>query len=155
MKPPFEKALLHLLHRASQVADEVFASESTDLDLTPRQFAVLATIGTLEGPSQTDIVARTGIDRSTLADITRRLVKKKLIGRRRAKDDARAYELNVTPEGKERLRRAHTSLMAAEGVLQSALSVHELDSLRTMLEKIALLDNASNGRPPRQFQDGA
>jgi DNA-binding MarR family transcriptional regulator len=44
-----------------------------DGDLTPRQLAVLVTVANNEGLSQTGLVDRTGIDRSTLADIVRRL----------------------------------------------------------------------------------
>jgi DNA-binding MarR family transcriptional regulator len=48
-----------------------------------------------EGLSQTGIVARTGIDRSTLADLVRRLQRKGLLQRRRTKDDARAYAVKM------------------------------------------------------------
>ncbi len=51
---------------------------------------MLARVAGNEGLSQTDIVNLTGIDRSTLADIVRRLVKKGLLQRRRTKQDARA-----------------------------------------------------------------
>ena len=62
---------LHLLHRAGQCASEIFQSEMTSGDLTPRQFAVLVAVSQNEGLSQTSLVKKTGIDRSTLADIVR------------------------------------------------------------------------------------
>ena len=64
---------IHLLHRASQVVEEIFTAEIEIDRLTPRQLAVLMTVAQNEGLSQTGIVDRTGIDRSTLADIVRRL----------------------------------------------------------------------------------
>lgn len=94
---------LHMLHRASQAADEMFAIETTGADLTPRQYAVLAALEMLESASQTQIVDATGIDRSTLADIVKRLVKRGLLNRRRSRSDARAYVVRLTPEGKEML----------------------------------------------------
>ncbi|MEQ1711924.1 MAG: MarR family transcriptional regulator, partial [Hyphomicrobium sp.] len=51
-------------------------------DLTPRQYAVLITVAQNEGLSQTNLVDKTGIDRSTLADIVRRMLKKGLLQRR-------------------------------------------------------------------------
>ena len=66
-----DRSSLHLLHRAGQRAGEVFAREMGS-DLTPRQYAVLASVAKSEGLSQTDLVAATGIDRSTLADVVRR-----------------------------------------------------------------------------------
>ena len=97
---------LHLLHRAGQSAEELFQRGVGDADLTARQLAVLTTVAAHEGLSQTGIVERTGIDRSTLADIVRRLSKKGLLHRRRTKDDARAYAVKLTDEGHKLLRTA-------------------------------------------------
>ena len=74
---------LHLLHRAGQCADELFATNVGTSDLTPRQFAVIKAVEASEEPSQTMLVEKTGIDRSTLADIVRRLVAKGLLQRKR------------------------------------------------------------------------
>jgi DNA-binding MarR family transcriptional regulator len=60
---------LHLLHRAGQCADELFALNVGKTELTPRQYAVLAAAAASEDLSQTALVDATGIDRSTLADI--------------------------------------------------------------------------------------
>ena len=97
---------------------DLFVTELGDADLTARQLAVLTTVAENEGLSQTDIVDRTGIDRSTLADIVRRLTKKGLLQRRRTKDDARAYAVKLTDQG-QRLLRSVTPL--AEKVDQRIL----------------------------------
>jgi DNA-binding MarR family transcriptional regulator len=94
----------HLLHRAGQCAADIFHAEMKDGDLTPRQLAVLVTVANNEGLSQTGLVDRTGIDRSTLADIVRRMLKKGLLQRRRTKEDARAYAVKLTEEGRRILR---------------------------------------------------
>ncbi len=94
-----ERSPLHLLHRAGQCAAEVFQAELGSGDLTPRQYAVLVTVSQNEGLSQTHLVERTGIDRSTLADIVRRMLKKGLLQRRRTREDARAYAVKLTDEG--------------------------------------------------------
>jgi DNA-binding MarR family transcriptional regulator len=97
---------IHLLHRAGQGAEAIFETEIKDNDLTPRQLAVLLAIAEKEGLSQTGIVDRTGIDRSTLADLVHRLQKKGLLQRRRTKEDARAYAVHLTDEGWRVLRTA-------------------------------------------------
>ena len=94
-----ERSPLHLLHRAGQCAAEVFQTELGSGDVTPRHFAVLVTVSQNEGLSQTHLVERTGIDRSTLADIVRRMLKKGLLQRRRTREDARAYAVKLTEEG--------------------------------------------------------
>jgi DNA-binding MarR family transcriptional regulator len=52
---------------------QVFAADMGTSGLTPRQIVVLITVEQNEGISQTGIVDRTGIDRSTLADVVKRL----------------------------------------------------------------------------------
>lgn len=94
-----DRSPIHLLHRAGQCAGDVFHGEIGESDLTPRQYAVLLTVAENEGLSQTQLVERTGVDRSTLADIVRRMLKKGLLQRRRTKEDARAYAVRLTDEG--------------------------------------------------------
>ncbi len=67
---------------------------------------MLATVGDNEGLSQTAIVLRTNIDRSTTADIVKRLKRKGLLQRHRTKEDARAYAVTLTEEGRRVLRSA-------------------------------------------------
>ena len=100
---PLRGSPIHLLHRAGQSAEDLFHAEMKNNDLTPRQLAVLATVAQSEGLSQTGIVERTGIDRSTLADVVKRLLKKGLLQRRRTKQDARAYAVKLTDEGRRTL----------------------------------------------------
>ena len=50
--------------------------------LTPRQFAVLETVAANTGLNQMDIMAATGIDRSSTAELVRRLVKARYLYRR-------------------------------------------------------------------------
>lgn len=102
---------IHLLHRAGQCAGDIFQMEMADDGLTPRQFAVLVTVSQNEGLSQTHLVEHTGIDRSTLADIVRRMLKKGLLQRRRTREDARAYAVKLTDLGWSTLHNAvpHTN----------------------------------------------
>jgi DNA-binding MarR family transcriptional regulator len=99
-----EQFILHLLRRAIQQAERVFSDEARGSDVTPRQFAVLDALSKRESVSQTELCNATGIDRSTLADIVKRLLAKGLIQRARRKDDARAYAVKLSPEGKRRLK---------------------------------------------------
>lgn len=114
-------SMLHLLHRAGQIADEMFTEEMFGSDLTPRQFAVLGVLQRLEMASQTDIVNETGIDRSTLADIVKRLVARGLIARRRSKEDARAYAVRLTASGRDALKAAEPASERVESRLLKSL----------------------------------
>lgn len=138
---PLSESMLHLLHRAGQVADEMFSEEMHGSDLTPRQFAVLRVLQRLESASQTDIVNETGIDRSTLADIVKRLVARGLIARRRSKSDARAYAVRLTPSGKDALKSAEPASERVESRLLKSLPQARrdafIDSLAQLVKVLA------------------
>jgi DNA-binding MarR family transcriptional regulator len=116
-----ERSPIHLLHRAGQCAGDIFQSEMSTGDLTPRQYAVLVTVAHHEGLSQTNLVDRTGIDRSTLADIIRRMLKKGLIQRRRTKEDARAYAVRLSEEGWKTLKSAEPLAKRIDDKIMAAL----------------------------------
>ncbi len=102
----YSSSLLHLLHRASQIADDLFENQQRFNGLTSRQFIVLAAIKGTDGISQTDITTATGIDRSTLTDLVGRLQAKGLVARDRSRLDAGSYEVRLTPEGEALLEAA-------------------------------------------------
>jgi DNA-binding MarR family transcriptional regulator len=133
---------VHLLHRAGQCAGDVFQAEMAKGDLTPRQFAVLLTVSQNEGLSQTDLVERTGIDRSTLADIIRRMLKKGLLQRRRTKEDARAYAVKLTDEGTRLLKSAEPMARRVDDRILSALpgnrSERFLDDLHAIVKALGV-----------------
>lgn len=89
----------HLLRRCQQRAIELFVEEVGRRGPTPRQFALLLTVAQTPGLSQTELVAATGIDRSTVADMLDRLARRGLVKRSRASGDQRANTLTITPEG--------------------------------------------------------
>lgn len=119
---PLDHSALHLLHRASQAADELFARDCPNRDLTPRQYAVLVVLETQQSASQTEIVEATGIDRSTLADIVKRLVRRGLLSRRRSRTDARAYAVKLTEAGQTLLAEVKPRARAVDEQLLAGLS---------------------------------
>lgn len=131
-----EKSPLHLLHRAGQCAAEVFQTELGSGDITPRQFAVLVTVSQNEGLSQTHLVDRTGIDRSTLADIVRRMLKKGLLQRRRTREDARAYAVKLTEEGWRVLKSVEPLSRRVDERILASLPAGQRDRLLSDLNAI-------------------
>lgn len=133
----------HLLRRAQQFVFDLYTQHVGSDELTPRQFAVLITVEQNEGLSQTDLVRLTGIDRSTLADMISRLIKRDLLTRKRTESDARANAVRISAAG----RRALKSVTAAVAKAES----HVLDPLPAakrgeFLRHLALIaEAASNG----------
>jgi DNA-binding MarR family transcriptional regulator len=127
---------VHLLHRAGQCADEMFASSLSTGTMTPRQYAVLKAVESSVEPSQTTLVEITGIDRSTVADIVRRLVERGLVQRRRTRRDARMYALKLTAKGGTALRQAEPAAVSTDERLLSSLQPDERDAFIDALGRI-------------------
>lgn len=140
-------SLVHLLHRAGQAADEKFAAEIGNSDLTPRQFAVLSALAIQEIASQTEIVEATGIDRSTLADIVKRLVQRGLLARRRSRQDARAYAVRLTPTGQSALKMAAP---AAERAGEHILRLLPAARRAELMANLALLVESLQAEQPSE-----
>ncbi len=137
---------LHLLHRAGQRADELFTATMGENELTPRQFAVLKAVARMENPSQTALVQNTGIDRSTIADIVRRLIKKGLLQRRRTSHDARMYAVKLTPAGRDLLEAAEPAAKTTEEQLLAVLPAQQRTAMIEALSTIvAKLESSANG----------
>ncbi len=138
-----DRSPIHLLHRAGQCAGDIFQGKLGTTDLTPRQFAVLVTVAHNEGLSQTHLVEKTGIDRSTLADIVRRMLKKNLLQRRRTREDARAYAVKLTDEGWRTLRSVEPTTIEVDNIILGALEHSDreqfLDSLNTIVVALSAI----------------
>lgn len=130
-----KKSTGDLLSAALQQYDQQFASVPSPC--SERQLLLLRTVKEHNGVSQTKLVSLTGIDRSTLTDVVRRLCKRRLLYRRRTIDvDARAFSVTITKEGLEAIEQSRAAHLAAEKFLLSKLSSGKLETLRGLLEEI-------------------
>ncbi|HXZ67587.1 MAG TPA: MarR family winged helix-turn-helix transcriptional regulator, partial [Alphaproteobacteria bacterium] len=134
----------HLLRRATQYANDIYASEVGEDALTARQFAVLLTVEEHDGLSQTDLVNMTGIDRSTLADMISRMLKKDLLRRRRTDDDARANSVTITSSGKRALATVLSRVKKAEDKVLSPLPSGKRSEFLKMLTVLAATSGAED-----------
>jgi DNA-binding MarR family transcriptional regulator len=101
---PFLGARLHHAHQDYTAAFMAKFGKASG-DITPTQLHVMWAASEADQPSQTDLVAATGIDRSTLADVVRRLVKQGRLARTRKQHDTRAYAVTLTAEGFKELEK--------------------------------------------------
>jgi MarR family transcriptional regulator, temperature-dependent positive regulator of motility len=130
-----EGSVVHLLHQATQVADGAFTR--TVRTLTPRQFVILKAVAASEGLSQIDVVLATGIDRSTVSSMTRTLVKRGYLARKRIKGDARTYAVRLTDVGRRVLDSARPLAEKVEIGLLKRFSNAERDRLLKLLAMLA------------------
>ena len=149
----------HLLHRALQLALDIYALDPEAGNVTQRQFAVLCAVADDEGLSQTGLVRATGIDRSTLADMVARLIAKGLLARERSVSDARANTVRLTDTGRAVLDAAAPRVEAADQRLLDLLGAKKRDAFMDALRKLAKAaesalgaegDDTSGHTPPKR-----
>lgn len=133
---------LHLLHRAGQRAEEMFAKALDGQSLTVRQFVVLSIVSGEENLSQNLICEKTGIDRSTMADIVKRLVTRGWLSRRRSRRDARMYAIRLTDSGRGELERATPVAVSVDTEIVSGLNSKQRQDLNQGLKRISDVDVA-------------
>jgi DNA-binding MarR family transcriptional regulator len=145
-------SLLHLLRRAGQRADSLFARNIGAAHLTPRQFSVLQAVSEADGLSQTAIMAATGIDRSSTADLVSRLVSNGCLRRRRTRHDARLYAVRLTSRGRQVLALGKPAARAADEAVLAVLAPAQRLALLEALATIAL-DPIASG-PLKEEEEG-
>lgn len=134
---PLDRSPSHLLHRALQLALDVYSEEVGDDAVTQRQFAVLTAVAEDEGLTQTDLVHATGIDRSTLADMVARMIGKGLLARERSPTDARANVVRLTDAGRSELEAARDRVEAADKKILGYLAGGKRDAFLNTLRDLA------------------
>lgn len=116
-----EPSVSRMLHRAVQVAADLHAGIAGPAGLTPRQYALLEAVAADDGATQSRLVAATGVDRSTLAELVARLVDRGLLDRSRSGSDARANQVRLTAAGRERLEATRPGAARVDEALLARL----------------------------------
>jgi DNA-binding MarR family transcriptional regulator len=143
----------HLMRRCQQLYGDLYARETSHRDLTKQQFTVLAALEHNDGVSQTALVEMTGIDRSTLAEMVRRMLERQLLSRERTEEDARANAVAITQAGRKALKSARAASDRAERALLEALPAAERTKFIKLLYTIASSADtviANGGDKPRR-----
>ena len=130
-------AVGHLLRRSQQRAVDLFVDEVGEAGPTPRQFAVLLSVHQNPGINQTDLVRMTGIDRSTLTEILRRLGRRGLIRRERQKEDRRTNALHLTKAGRAAMESSVAAVERAQQRILEPIPAAERAAAMRVLERLA------------------
>jgi DNA-binding MarR family transcriptional regulator len=131
-----EKSVGFLLAKAYQRACAHFKEEFDRYDVTPQQFGLLAFLWREDGISQTELSARSQIDRTTMGGIIDRLEKEGLIERRNHPDDRRAYQIFLTAKGKSLEDELCIAANKVQDKMKSPLTAEEQATFIRLLEKL-------------------
>ena len=127
----------HLLHRAQQLAANQSASALKAAGLTLRQFAVLSILSEKDKRSQSELVDKTGIDRSTMADMVARMEKSGLLSRTSSNLDARAKLVEITAKGQSAYDTAVDAVATADEQLMNSLPKGQRKTFLAILSTFA------------------
>lgn len=138
------RSTAYLLYRAQQVAAERFAKRGKERQLSLRQFMVMSAIADRPGASQNDLVRSASVDRSTLADMLKRLETMGLVVKGASERDGRANALELTPAGRKLLSESDEDARKADQAILDALPKSKRKSFQDMLLRLAAaLDEAA------------
>lgn len=136
----FAGQLFFRLWRASHACT---AQALDSLGLTTTTFAVLNVLGAREGTIQQQLSTDMGIDPSVMVKLINQLEEAGLAERRRRPNDRRAWEVTITPEGRDTLQQAKQLASEVEDEILGGLTA---DDRRQLL---ALLRRALASAPPQ------
>lgn len=146
---PLEALPGHYIRRLQQIAVAIFFQETTELGLTPVQYAALKTVARLPGIDQRTLAGNIGFDTSTIGGVIDRLEARGCLQRSPSPQDRRVRLLSITPAGAALLEQAEPAIQATQKRILAPLPRQQRAEFMRMLQ---VLVNANNelSRAPRE-----
>jgi DNA-binding MarR family transcriptional regulator len=128
--------LAYLFKHAERLMSELHVEALAPFNIHARDLGVLLVIDRFEPASQQQVAERLGVDRTTMVAIIDALEIKGIIARRPDAQDRRRNVVELTPAGRDILRRATAASDAAEAELLTPLAPEEGEQLRDLLARV-------------------
>ncbi len=126
----------HLIRVSEQVHYSLWSKKISEIQLTSPQFAVLHVLADEQPLDQRTIGLRASLDRSTVADIVSRLVRRGLVESGSDPNDGRRKRITLSELGRKIHQSAAVSALEINESLLSPVTTSERLSLLTILNKI-------------------
>lgn len=139
----------YLIRRLHQIHVGLFAEECAGEDITPVQFGVLTVLYDGREMDQYSLSASVGIDRTSGAEVFRRLERRGLLIRRPSDVDGRAKLIKITPPGRKFVDRVRPLMARTQDRFVSPLSDTELKTFYKLVAKLIDANNAASRAPLR------
>jgi DNA-binding MarR family transcriptional regulator len=139
----------YLIRRLHQIHVGLFAEECAGEDITPVQFAVLTVLYDGSEMDQFSLSAFVGIDRSSGAEVFRRLERRGLLLRTPSDVDGRAKIIKITNQGRKFVDRVRPLMARTQDRFVSPLTDTELKTFYKLVAKLIDANNAASRAPLR------
>lgn len=132
----FAQAPGHLIRRAQQIAVAEFARATTDLDVTPVQFAFMSAMLDTPGVDQITLAKQVAFDAATSGSVIGRLEAKGWVRREADTQDRRRKLLFVTPEGAAALAGMNAAVAQAQRNMLAPLAAKDQEVFMRLLAQL-------------------
>ncbi|MET7361747.1 MarR family transcriptional regulator [Streptomyces sp. NPDC005562] len=138
----------HLARRLQQ-AHHLLWNAMVSEEITSPQYAVLNALVAEPGLDQRTVGERVGLDRSTIAEVVARLIRRDLLDKVRDARDGRRFLLRLTDEGLRTHRRLTVRTARMNQVLLAPLSAAERSVFLDLIQRVAdAAEDLRNPMPP-------
>ncbi|MEU1116666.1 MULTISPECIES: MarR family transcriptional regulator [unclassified Streptomyces] len=138
----------HLARRLQQ-AHHLLWNAMVSEEITSPQYAVLNALVAEPGLDQRTVGERVGLDRSTIAEVVARLIRRDLLDKVRDARDGRRFLLRLTDEGLRTHRRLTVRTARMNQVLLAPLSTAERSVFLDLIQRVAdAAEDLRNPMPP-------
>jgi len=134
-KEPF-LSLIRELARAFQAFEQFSAYHVRQIDLTPPQFDVLATLGNTPGMSCKELSEKTLITKGTLTGVVDRLIEKGMVVRTVQEHDRRSVMIALTEQGEALFQQVFPAHLAYMKTAFETFDQAEMDAISQQLMRL-------------------
>jgi DNA-binding MarR family transcriptional regulator len=136
----------YLIRRLHQIHLALFLEECKPSQLTPVQYGLLTALAIRGGLAQVSLAEELGLDRTTTAEVLRRLEARKLVSRKPNPDDRRAKLARITPRGRKLMGETFKAMQRSQDRLCAPLTQKERDVfMRTLVRLIEANNDVGRG----------
>ncbi len=114
-----------LIRRLNQIHVALFFESCKDFAITPVQYGLLTTLSEHPGIDQTSLCAEVGVDRTTMADVLRRLEERGLVKRKPSPHDGRLKIASITARGRKTMDEMYGAMRASQVKFLDPLNAEE------------------------------
>jgi DNA-binding MarR family transcriptional regulator len=131
----------YLVRRLNQIHYALFFEECRTQNVTPVQYGILTALSLTPWLDQTALGNELGLDRTTTADVVKRLEERGLVARRVNPLDRRSRQAVITSVGLQTMGRLQDGMMRAQQRLLAPLSPPQQ---KTFMKLLSTLVEANN-----------
>jgi DNA-binding MarR family transcriptional regulator len=139
----FQRTPGHLVRRAHQFHNTIFAQETNGIDVTAPQFAALRALFEFPDIDQTTLSRIIAFDRATIGGLVERLEDKGFVRRAVDKRDRRSRTLRLTAAGRVMLARMRPMLTRVNERMLERLTPAEQTQFLGLLDRVMSVDPAA------------